>query len=52
VVLLVIFAQIVSKFVLKNLGIKLMPLEKDEPGFEEQVKKLSDQVKLVSIPHP
>jgi hypothetical protein len=47
-VLLVIFAQIVSKFVLKNLGIKLMPLEKDEPGFEEQVKKLSDQVKLIS----
>jgi len=28
VVLLVIFAQIVSKFVLKNLGTELMPLKK------------------------
>jgi hypothetical protein len=47
VVLLVIFAQIVSRLGLKNLGTKLVP-RKDEPGFEEQVKKLSDQVKLIS----
>jgi len=45
VVLLVIFAQIVSRLGLKNLGTKLLSLES---SFEEHVKMLSDQVKLIS----
>jgi hypothetical protein len=47
-VLVVIFAQIVSRFVLKKPWNETHALRKDEPGFEEQVKKLSDQVKLIS----
>jgi hypothetical protein len=38
VVLLVIFAQIVSKFVLKNLGIKLIPLEKMNQALKNKSK--------------
>jgi len=40
VVLQVIFANIVSKFVLKNLGIKLMPLEKMNQALKNKSKNL------------
>jgi hypothetical protein len=45
---MVIVAPIASIFVLKNVLNKSHAPRKDEPGFEEQVKKLSDQVKLIS----